>query len=223
MTGPLPMQHRAGVGLLSLVAAGCVATHPIVADNTYEEAPPRNPIGAEAAEVFTRTPWQERSTPAGKARYQREAHLLLPDASGSFKLGEVAVYAADGSDVQMEYVSDPAGAPKESRVVVRVSVYRATHDLEGEWRSFLRWWHERQSGTLTDPLPLPAHFPSDTKRMAWTLPVADGFGEPAFEERVLLRRDGWFVRYKIACAANARAALTEQILAFLSSTLEFLG
>jgi hypothetical protein len=195
--------------------AACAGPRHFVADNLYEEPAPRAPVGIAVDQVFSRAPWQLRHAAQHRERFLPEARLMLPDIAESFTLGELFVYAEDGSDIQLVYVSWPVGTPEENRVVIRLSVYRAPTDLEREWSTFDRRWHEMQTGTLVDPLPVPADYPSDTKRKAWTLPVGDGYGAPAFEQMILFHSGGWSVRCQIAAAAEARAAATARILAFL--------
>jgi hypothetical protein len=195
--------------------SGCAASPRHVADNLYDEPALRVPIGAEAEQVFTRAPWELRNNDDGRSRYLREAQLTLPDSAESFALDETFVYAADGSDVQLVYVSWPPGAREQSRIVVRVSVQRAKTELETEWSAFDRRWHQMQAGTLAGPLPVPAQYPSDTKRKAWVLPVGDGYGAPAFEQIVLFHSGGWSVRFKLACAAKTIDAAAPRILPFL--------
>jgi hypothetical protein len=195
--------------------AGCATQRPFTADNMYDEPRPRAPVGAEAAEVFTRTPWELRNTSDGKARYQREAGLMLPDSAEAFSMGEVLVYATDGSDVQLVYRSSPLAESPESRAMVRISIHRPAADLDTEWKTFERKWHEKQAGTLVSPLGLPDNYPADAKRMAWTLPVGDGYGAPAFEQIVLFHSGGWDVRYKIAFPVGTLPEASKVISGFL--------
>jgi hypothetical protein len=195
--------------------SGCAAPTRSVPDNLYDQAAARAPIGAEAEQVLTRAPWQLRNTPDGRAHDLPEAELTLPDSAESFTLDQTFVYAADGSDVQFVYVSRLPGPPEQSRVLVRVSVRRAATDLEHEWEALDERWHGMQAGTLAEPLPLPAQYPSDTKRKAWVLPVADGYEAPAFEQIVLFHSGGWSVRYKLACPAQSIDTAAARILPFL--------
>lgn len=210
-------------GSAALVAA-CASSRTFVADNSYDQAPARAPVGAEAAEVFTRAPWKLERTASGELREQREAGLRLPDRVASFDLDEVFVYAPDGSDVEAVYVSfyvpsdavpQPFWPRDQPRAEIRVFIYRAPADLDTEWEGFERWWRERQSGTAVAPLSLPAAYPDDSKRMAWTAPVGDGYPGPAFEQIVLFHSAGWSIRYEITCAASARDGVSPRVLDFL--------
>lgn len=198
-----------------IFVVACATKSSFVADNLYDEPPAPAPLGAKASEVFTRAPWEMVDTAGGRARYHRGARVRLPDSAESFVLAETSVYAVDGSDVQLMYVSAPAGETVESQAVVRVSVYRTRLDLDAEWTRLARRWHQKQSGTLAEPLPLPDDYPPESKRMAWVLPVGDGYEAAAFEEIVLYHVGTWSVRYQINCAAKAKDKVAGRILAFL--------
>lgn len=200
---------------VAAVFAGCATAQPFVADNTYTEPPPSPRTGTAADDVFMRKPWEIWRVPTGKARYHREAKVLLPDSIETFKVGEISVYAPDGSDVQLDYASDGLGEHAQSRVTVRVSVYRAPSDLDTEWESVLRQRHEMQGAASATPFPLPDYYPRDTKQMAWLLPVGDGHSGPVFEQVVLFHSGGWSVRYKISCPAEDVATVGKRTRAFL--------
>jgi hypothetical protein len=200
-----------------MTVAGCAPMPPVVADTFYVKPPPQPPAGGAAVGMFQRLPWELELGPDGAVRYHHEAHLRLPDLVDSFRLTEILVYASDGSNVQLEYVSPSLGKPAEYRVVIQLAVYRAPAALATEWKSFEQRWHENPPGTLTEPLLLPADWPVDTKQMAWTIPVGDGREAPGFEERVLFQNGGWSVRCEITCAVEARAVAAKRIVAFLRS------
>jgi hypothetical protein len=206
-----------GAAVLLLLAApiGCGTQHSFTADNSYDQPPPRAPVGDDATAVFSRSPWTLRRTSSGQVRYLDEARLVLPDAAKAFVLNEIFVYTADGSDVQLLYVSDPPGAVQKSRATVRISIWRSSADLDTEWKRFERRWQERQAGARAQPLPLPSNYPAETKRMAWTVPVGDGYGGPAFEEIILFHDGGWYVRYGITCSMNALPEASNSIVSFL--------
>ncbi len=197
------------------MVAACASSGSFIADNLYEEPPSRAAVAGRAAEVFERWPWEQRITPSGLVRYHQEAQVRLPDSAESFHLREIAVYTTDGRDVELEYQSFLPGDLPDARALIRVAVYQAPVDLETEWTSYARRWHERQAGTLTEPLPLPGDYPAETKQSAWLLPVGDGYDAPAFEQRVLFHNGPWAVRYQIACPAQARDAAAPRIVAFL--------
>ena len=207
---PMPFLPAA----LALVTS-CATAKPFVADNTYDEPPPSAPLGANADDVFMRKPWEMWNVPSGKARFHRDAKILLPDSAESFKVGEVSVYAADGSDVQLDYSADGLGEHAQSRVSVRVSVYRAPADLETEWQAMERKRREKQGAASAEPWPLPDYYPRDTRQMAWTVPVGDSIPGPAFEQILLFHSGGWSVRFKITCPTEDRNAVEKQTLAFL--------
>lgn len=200
---------------IALVVAGCARVPPVVADTFYVKPPPQPPVGGAAVGIFQRLPWELELSPDGAVRYHHQAHLRLPDSVDSFRLNEVFVYASDGSNVQFQYVSPSVGRPPEYRVVIQLAVYRAPAALEAEWKSFVQSWHENPIGRLTEPLPLPADYPSDSKRMAWTVPVGDGQEVPGFAERLLFQSGGWSVRCEITCPVEARDAAAKRIVAFL--------
>ena len=166
-----------------------------------------------------RKPWEIWRVHGGTGRYHREAFVLLPDDAEPFKVGDVSVYAADGSDIRVDYTSVDLGAGSQSHESISVFVYRASSGLEDEWKSVVaRVMRERPGATATDPFPLPANYPRDTRQMA--LIASERSGDRAnatFVQVALFRQGAWAVRYEIACPYDDIAVAREKTRLFLRS------
>jgi len=199
--------------------AACTTAGPVIPDTTDSIPPPSAQEGAKANDVFMRKPWELWRVPGGTARYHREAFMLLPDDSESFKASEVSVYAADGSDVRVDYATVGLAAHAQSHESVSVFVYRAPGSLDGEWSSVVeRVKRQHPGGTPAEPFPLARRHPPETKQMA-LIALADS-GDKAsdtFIQVSLFHQGEWAVRYEITCPAGDVAAVRDMTHAFLSS------
>ena len=167
-----------------------------------------------------RKPWEIwRISGGGTARFHREAFMLLPDRSESFEVGDVSVYAADGSDVRLDYTAFDLGADSQSRESISVFVYPAPGALDDEWKSVVdRIKRERPGATAAEPFPLPDKHPLETKQVALVAPDRSGDNAKATFVQVLLFRQGsWAVRYEIACPLGDIAVARDKTRAFLRS------
>ena len=208
----------AGYPLVALAA--CASSGPFVPDTTDKIPAPSAREGGDANDVFMRAPWELWRTPRGIARYHRETFALLPDESeSSFKASEVSVYAADGSDVRVDYASVDLGAGSQSREFVSVFVYRAPEDLDGEWASVTKRLQQKWSGaTAAEPFPVPDHHPAETRQMALLVPARTGDkADPTFVQTTLFHRGNWAVRYELTCPAADLRVARGKTLAFLRS------
>jgi len=208
---------------MTMLVAACVALPtcaspgPFIPDNRDRIQPPSAREGADADDVFMRKPWAIWRVHGGTGRFHREAMELLPDHAESFKVSDVSVYAADGSDVRFDYVSIDLGAGSQSHESISVFVYRASGTFEDEWSSVTnRVKREHPSAQTTDPFPLPANHPRETKQMA--LVATDRSGDKAaFIQVTLFRQGAWAVRYEITCPSTDMSVAREQTRTFLRS------
>jgi len=173
--------------------------------------------GGSANDVFLSKPWEIWSIPGGTARHHREAFLLLPDEAASFKVADISVYAADGSDVRVDYVSVDLGSNSQSRESISVSVYRAPGSLDGEWASVLDHVKRKHPGSRpTDPFPLPDKHPPETKQAAMVDSARSGDSVGGtFVQVSLFHTNGWAVRYEISCPLADVAIARTKTRAFL--------
>lgn len=203
--------------ILPLFLATCATNSgPFIPDTTYRVPPPSARVGTNADDVFMRAPWEIWQVPTGKARYHREALVLLPDDAKTFKAQEVSVYAADGSDVRIDYASIDLGKGSQSHESVSVFVYRATSDIGGEWNTAVaRMRRQWPAGTTTEPWPIPDGHPATMKQLAMT---TQGPGGTAFFVQTSLFRQGaWAIRYEISCPLHDLSVARKGTLAFLQS------
>jgi len=214
--GPFPV---ALLGPACLVLGACTTAGPVIPDTTDRIPPPSAREGANANDVFLRKPWELWRVPGGIARYHREAFMLLPDESASFKAADVSVYAADGSDVRVDYASVGLGTHAQSHESVSVFVYRALGSLDVEWASIVdRMKRQRPGAKPVEPFPLAEKHPPGTKQLA-LLALAD-FGDRAsdtFVQVSLFHQGDWAVRYEITCPAEDVAVARDMTRAFLGS------
>jgi hypothetical protein len=194
--------------------AACASAGPFVPDTTDKVPRPSAREGTDANDVFMRAPWEIWRTPHGPSRYHREAHVLLPTESEDFKAGEVSVYAADGSDVRVEYESIDLGAGSQSHETIGVSVYRLRTSPESEWSTAVeRLRHKWPGATAAEPFPIPDKHPSSTRQMAML--VSANQPSPTFIGLWLFVEDGWAVRYEITCPADDMTVVRKKTLWFL--------
>jgi hypothetical protein len=203
MTTPRPLSplRILLLGATCLDPGACASAGPVIPDTTERVPPPEAREGANPDDVFMRKPWELWRVPGGTARYHREAFMLLPNQSGSFKAGEVSIYAADGSDIRIDYVSVDLGENSQSHETISVFVYRAPGSLDSEWSAVAARMKRQHAGAKpTDAFPLPAKHPADTRQMALIAPNpgADKMGD-TFEQVSLFHEGGWAVRYEITC------------------------
>jgi len=207
----------AWAGYPVLALAACAAPGPFVPDTTGKLPPASAREGGDAGDVFLRAPWELWRVPSGTARYHRGTYLLLRDETESFKVSEVSVYAADGSDVRLDYASIDLGSDSQSHVAISVFVYRAPGDLDREWQSVGERMRRKWPGaTAAEPFPVPVHHPSDTRQMALIAPARPGEGTGAtFAQTTLFHSGEWAARYEITCPAGDMAVVRKQVGAFL--------
>jgi hypothetical protein len=164
-----------------------------------------------------RKPWELWRVPSGTARYHREAFVLLPNDSGSFKAAEVSIYAADGSDVRIDYVSVDLGENSQSHETISVFVYRAPGSLDSEWSTVAARARQKHAGAKpADVFPPPAKHPAEIKQMALIAPSPSGGGiGDTFVQISLFHQGDWAVRYEIRCPLADVAVARDITRAFL--------
>jgi hypothetical protein len=169
--------------------------------------------------VFLRKPWMLWHVSDRTARWHREAFMLLPDETESFKAAEVSVYAADGSDVRVDYVSIELGSSAQSRESISVFVYRAPGPLDSEWTSVVDRAKRKYAGAKPGQVfPLPDEHPPGTKQMALIAPVRTGDKTiDTFVQVMLFHQGEWAVRYEIACPVTDMAVARGVTRSFLGS------
>ncbi|HEY5281554.1 MAG TPA: hypothetical protein VIM14_02085 [Polyangia bacterium] len=212
----------ARLGALCVAPASCANGGPVIPDATDRISPPSAREGADANDVFMRKPWEVwriSGENAGIARFHREAFMLLPDRRDSFRVGDIAVFAADGSDVRLDYATIDMGTGSQSRESISVFVYRAPGPLEDEWKSIVDRTRRKHPGaTVADPFPPPGKHPPDLKQMALVAPRDSGDQSSAtFVQVALFHQGAWAVRYEIDCPFVDVPVARTQTLAFLRS------
>jgi hypothetical protein len=207
------------LGALCLAAGGCADAGPFIPDTTERIPPPSARVGASANDVFLRKPWMIWRVPTGTARWHREAFMLLPDETQSFKAADISVYAADGSDVRVDYVSIELGASAQAHESISVFVYRAPGPLDGEWTSVVDRANRKYAGAKPGKVfPLPEEHPRETKQMALIGPVQTGNKIiDTFVQVMLFHQGEWAVRYEITCPLTDIAVAREITRSFLGS------
>jgi hypothetical protein len=199
----------------SFVAAltGC-ASPGFVPDRT-DKVPPAGARG-DPNDVFLRAPWELWRVPNGTARYHRGTHLLLRDESESFRVTDVSVYATDGSDVRLDYASVDMGSGSQSRATISVFVYRAPGDLDREWQDVVERMRRQWPGaSATEPFPVPARHPADTRQMAVIAPPSGDRTVPTYAQTTLFHSGEWAARYEITCDAQDVDVARRKVGAFL--------
>jgi hypothetical protein len=207
------------LGALCLAAGACADAGPFIPDTTERIPPHSAREGASANDVFQRKPWMIWHISDRTARWHREAFMLLPDEAQSFKVADVSVYAADGSDVRFDYVSIELGLSAQAREAISVFVYRAPGPLDGEWTSVVDRTKRKYAGAKPgEVFPLPEEHPPGTKQIALIAPVQSG-GKTidTFVQVMLFHQGEWAVRYEITCPATDIAVARESTRSFLSS------
>jgi hypothetical protein len=207
------------LGALCLAAGACADTGPFIPDTTERISAPSARQGASANDVFQRKPWMIWRVPSGTARWHREAFMLLPDEAASFKAADVSVYAADGSDVRVDYVSIELGSSAQSHESISVFVYRAPGPLDSEWTSVVDRAKRKYAGAKPgEVFPLPEEHPAATKQMALIAPVQTGDKTiDTFVQVMLFHQGEWAVRYEITCPLTDIAVARGITRSFLSS------
>jgi len=210
---PRPPVSRALVLALGL---GACAPPSLVADTTHKIPPASAREHGDPSDVFLRAPWELWRVPSGTARYHRGTHLLLRDELESFQVGDISIYAADGSDVRLDYTSVELGSGSQSRATVRVFVYRAPGSLDDEWRDATgRLQSTRPGATATEPFPVPPRHPPDTRQAAVIAPPSAGAPSGTFAQTTLFHVGEWAARYEITCAASDVPVARKKVGAFL--------
>lgn len=196
-----------------LLASACANVGPVVPDNSAKTTRTDSSDDPDADHVFLRDPWERWRTPNGDARYHRGTYMLFPNQVESFSVGDIAVYAKDGSDVRLDYHSVDFGAGSQSLGTIRIFVSRATGEVQQEWATVVGDLRRRHPGaTTTEPFPIPIHYPGDTRQAAFLLGQ-----EGRFAQVSLFRHAGWTVRYEISCPAEDIAVARKTSLAFLTA------
>lgn len=199
--------------LLVVACAACANVGPVVPDHSAKTTRIDRNDDANPDHVFLRAPWEQWRTPNGNARYHRGTYMLLPNQVESFTVGDISVYAKDGSDVRLDYHSVDFGAGSQSLGTISVFISRATGDTQEEWSTVIGRLRDRHPGTEpTEPFPIPVHYPADTRQAAFLLKQQGRFVQVS-----LFRRDGWTVRYEITCPAEDIAVARKTSLAFLTA------
>ena len=219
MSTPKPLRPLsiALLGAACLAPGACASGGSVIPDTTERIPAPEAREGANPEDVFMRKPWELWRVPSGTARFHREAFVLLPNDTGSFKAAEVSVYAADGSDVRIDYVSIDLGESSQSHETISVFVYRAPGPLDSEWSALVARVRRQHAGARpADVFPLPAKHPPETRQMALAAPnpSADKTGD-TFVQVSLFHQGGWAVRYEIACPLADIAIAKDRTRAFL--------
>jgi hypothetical protein len=207
------------LGALCLAAGACANAGPFIPDSTERIPSPSAREGASANDVFLRRPWMIWHVSNRTARWHREAFMLLPDETESFKAADVSVYAADGSDVRVDYVSIELGASAQLRESISVFVYRAPGPLDSEWTSVVDRAKRKYAGAKPgEVFPLPEEHPPGTKQMALIAPVQSG-GKTidTFMQVMLFHQGEWAVRYEITCPVTDIAVARGITHSFLGS------
>jgi hypothetical protein len=202
----------AGLGILLL---SCATSGPFVADTTEKIPAAASRENSSADDVFMRRPWELWQVPNGTARYHRGTHLLLRNEYQDFRATDVSVYAADGSDVRLDYTSVDLGSGSQSRVTISVFVYRAPASLDEEWQSIgdrmRRTWPNARAA---DPFPVPDRFPHDTRQEAIIAPGRAG-GSATYVQTTLFHSGEWAARYEITCDEGDIPVVRKKAGAFL--------
>lgn len=218
---PTSLSAPSLVALLAacLAPCACASAGPVIPDTSDKIPPPNAREGADANEVFMRKPWEIWRVPGGTARYHREAFVLLPDNANSFKAADVSVYAADGSDVRIDYVSIDLGADSQSHESISVFVYRAPGPLDAEWAKVAdRVRRQQPEAKPAEPFPLPDKLPPETKQMALIATSRSGEkASDAFVQVSLFHQGEWAVRYEISCPLADIKTARDMTRAFLRS------
>jgi hypothetical protein len=204
---------------MCLAAGACADAGPFIPDNTERIPAPSARAGASANDVFQRKPWMLWRVSNVTARWHREAFMLLPDETQSFKAAEVSVYAADGSDVRVDYVSIELGSSAQSHESISVFVYRAPGTLDSEWTSVVDRAKRKYAGAKPgEVFPLPEKHPPGTKQMALIAPVQTADKTIDNLVQVMLFHQGeWAVRYEITCPLTDVAVARGITRSFLGS------
>jgi hypothetical protein len=198
---------------LVVLLAACASGGPVIPDKTAKTTRVSANDDANPDDVFLRAPWEQWRTPNGNARYHRGTYMLLPNAAESFEVGDISVYAKDGSDVRLDYHSVDFGSGSQSLGTISVWVARATGEVEQEWTAAVDGLRRRHpGGETTEPFPIPVHYPADTRQVAFLLGRADRFVQLS-----LFRHAGWTVRYEISCPGEDIAVARKTSLAFLTA------
>ena len=207
------------LGALCLATGACANAGPFIPDTTERIPSPGTREGASANGVFLRKPWMLWHVSNRTARWHREAFMLLPDETESFKAVDVSVYAADGSDVRFDYVSIELGSSAQAREAISVFVYRAPGPLDGEWTSVVDRTKRKYAGAKPgEVFPLPEEHPPGTKQIALIAPVQSGGKTIDIFVQVMLFHQGeWAVRYEITCPLTDIAVAREITRSFLGS------
>jgi hypothetical protein len=145
--------------------------------------------------------------------------MLLPDQLESFEVSEVSVYQADGSDVRVDYYSVDLGGGTQAHESISVYVYRAQAPLDAEWKAVAERTSRKWPGaSSTQPFPVPAHHPGDTKQLALIAGARGAdLNAATFVQTTLFHIGPWAVRYDITCPAADVNATREKTRTFLRS------
>ena len=196
-----------------LIVSACANVGPVVPDHSAKTTRIDGNDDSNPDHVFLRDPWEQWRTPNGNARYHRGTYMLLPNQVESFTVGDISVYAKDGSDVRLDYHSVDFGAGSQSLGTISVFISRASGETEQEWSAVVTRLRQRHAGAeSTEPFPIPVRYPADTRQAAFLLKQ-----EGRFVQVSLFRHGGWTVRYEISCPAEDIAVARKTSLAFLTA------
>lgn len=196
-----------------LLLGACANVGPVVPDHSAQTTRIDGNDDPNPDHVFLRDPWEQWRTPDGNARYHRGTYMLLPNRVESFTVGDISVYAKDGSDVRLDYHSVDFGSGSQSLGTISVFISRAAGETEQEWSTVLAGLRKRHPGAVTtEPFPIPVHYPANTRQAAF-LTAQQG----RFVQVSLFRHAGWTVRYEISCPAEDIAVARKTSLAFLAA------
>lgn len=202
--------RRVGAAALASFVAACMSGHQVVSDRKARVAWAGDD-DANANDIFLRDPWEMWQTPHGKARYHRGTFMLLPDEIGPFKVGDISIYAKDGSDVRLDYQSIGFSNDSQSSETVSIFVSRSVGTVEEEWAGVVdRLRREHPGGEEADAFPVPMHYPASTKQAAFIVKRSDHFFQVS-----LFRNAGWTVRYQIECQREDIPFARSKTLSFL--------
>jgi hypothetical protein len=198
---------------VALLLAACASGGSVIPDNTAETTRIAGNDDPNPDHVFLRDPWEQWRTPNGNARYHRGTYMLLPNEAESFKVGDISVYAKDGSDVRLDYHSVDFGSGSQSIGTISVFLSRAAGEPQQEWSKVVEGFRQRHpEAQATEPFPVPVRYPADTRQAAFLLGQQGRFAQVS-----LFRHAGWTVRYEIACPAEDIALARKTSLAFLTA------
>lgn len=206
------------VGIVVLLLGACAISGPVVPDPPGHASQPVVREAGSAEDVFMHRPWEIWRVSTGKARYHREAHIMIPDSFDVFQTNDISVYAADGSDVRADYVSVDFGKGSQSRETISVSVYRSKGNPDAEWESVKAKTSAKYRGaTPAQPTTLPSSYPRDTNLFAIDVPSAADETGKDFVQVLLFHEGPWIVRIDLICGVSDLRTIQRKTRMFLDN------